>query len=106
MKRDTKINSLVEEAQRELFGWVPFDFWAKIAPTETREKVRTRIKEGKWLIGIHAHRPSQKELWIHLRNAKAWIEGETPEVDAPRRAEWSPPEAVSKPFKVLDRPID
>lgn len=101
--RDTPVNNAVLVAQQELFGWVPFEFWAKVAPGETREKARTRIKEGKWQLGLHCHRPSPKELWIHLRNAQAWVEGREPEADAPPRTEWVKPKDS---LKVIDRPID
>lgn len=79
----SSVNTLVLDAQRELFGWVKFSFWQQMHPDETRELVRLRLKDGRWKLNVHAARGANKDLWIHLRNAKAWIEKREPEVDPP-----------------------
>lgn len=92
-----KVNSLVVEAQRELFGWVPFAFWKTLHPSETREGVRLRLRDGRWQLNVHAARGANKDLWIHLRNVKAWIEKRQPEVDPPPAGlQVAPPAAASE----------
>ncbi len=80
---NAKVNTLVLDAQRRLFGWVKFSFWQQMHPDETRDRVRLRLKDGRWKLNVHAARGANKDLWIHLRNVQAWIEGREPEVDPP-----------------------
>lgn len=71
--------NLVREAQKELFGWIPYKEYSLMFPSETREVIRTRLREGVWQLGVHATRGStRKELWLNLRNIKAWLEGQAP----------------------------
>lgn len=74
-----KVGTLIAEAQRELFGWVPYQEYARMFPDETRERLRSRIRLGTWKAGVHYTRGSERDLWIHLRNVKAWLEQRPPE---------------------------
>lgn len=75
---------LIREAQKELFAWIPYEEYQKMFPSENREKIRNRLREGTWVLGVHASRPSPKrELWINLRNVKAWVEKKSPQDFSP-----------------------
>lgn len=73
------IPELIADAQLELFGWVPWEAWETMHPTEKREAIRYRLRVGTWKLGVHVSRPSTKELWVNLKNCKAWIEGREPD---------------------------
>ena len=73
------VEQMIADAQRELFGWVPHEQYQQMFPKENRERIRNRLRRGAWQIGVHVTRPSEKELWVHLRNVQAWVEGRSPE---------------------------
>lgn len=68
------IRELLRESQKELFGWIPFEEYQALFPTETREKIRARVRDQHWREGVHYVRGSPRDLWIHLANVKAWLE--------------------------------
>lgn len=80
MSTHKTVSALIAEAQRQLFGWIPYEEYVRVFPSETRHKVRGRLRRGQWQMGVHAIRGGHYELWIHLRNVQAWLEGRQPEV--------------------------
>lgn len=69
-----RVGALIAEAQAKLFGWVPYEQYARMFPDETRDKIKGRLRRGQWTLGTHAARGGKYDLWIHLSNVKAWLE--------------------------------
>lgn len=81
MKLPDYANRMIEEAQKGLFGWIPYDRYRAMFPEENRERIRGRMRRGVWKLGVHVAIAGKHDMWVHLRNAKAWLEGRPPEED-------------------------
>lgn len=72
--RDDAVQRLIREAQKELFGFIPYEEYKGMFPTETRAKIYARLYRGTWTWEVHAKKSPGMGLWVNLKAVKALLD--------------------------------
>lgn len=54
-------------------GWIPLARYQELYPTETRDKITSRLQKGSWQRGIHYAVPKGSGAWVNVINIREWV---------------------------------